>query len=268
MVKACNIEAIDLLHMQRRTGEIDCAETIKLVLRAKGSRTSKAFSDDLGCDQSVISRILRGQTKSLSLKMIGSIVTYAAPESGVSLYQLLNAQGFRQNVSDNQAQANELKNDLSRIVIYEIINRGYSVKLSMSVENDENSFAILTNAFSETHDKTDEWIFKFMPRKPHSATNNIIISMLAFMMANYYTGCSAKRYSLVVSDESEFLAAKDYLSKLVIPDEISVILVSIQEKCVVKEYIAPLKNEAPGDHQAIMKLGSEGEQQEKRKGKT
>ena len=66
------------------------------------------------------------------------------------------------------------------------------------------------------------------------------------IMAMHYLGYPARRITLVIDNEAAFSFAKKYLSSVTVPDEISVMLLSVGEKRIIDEYIAPLRDGRPG----------------------
>ena len=61
-------------------------------------------------------------------------------------------------------------------------------------------------------------------------------------MALYYRGLKAKRVSIVVDSVDLFRAMKVLMGRIVVKDEISVILVSMDEGKVMDEYVMPLED--------------------------
>lgn len=79
----------------RRVRKPNKAKTAELVIEAVGNRSLRQFAVDIGCDPSVVSRIIRGEQKSISPKTLTRIVLGAKEEIRENLCkELLAAQGY------------------------------------------------------------------------------------------------------------------------------------------------------------------------------
>lgn len=233
------------LFSKRRMRDVDQEKTIELVERAKGSRTMKAFADEMGVHPSVLSRVMSRQTRELSLPLISKIAAYADSSSGVTLEDLMVAQGFVR-ANSRKLPALEFEEDCRRILSYELMNRGYSiVKCEVDSNRSGIDFSLRTNALSDSSDDSEEWAFKFL-RIDNNVNRGNVYTMLFKIMAMHYLGYPARRITLVIDNESAFSFAKNYLSSVTVPDEISVMLLSVGEKRIIDEYIAPLRDGRPG----------------------
>ena len=234
---------------KRRMHAADQDKTIELVEKAKGSRTMKAFSEEIGFHPSVMSRVMSRQTKELSLLLISKIAAHADSSSGVTLEDLMVAQGFVR-VYNTKLASRQFEEDCRRILSYELMNRGYSiVKCEVDSNRSGIDLSLRTNALSDSSDDSEEWAFKFL-RIDNNFNNNFnrssVYTMLFKIMAMHYLGYPARRITLVIDNEAAFSFAKKYLSSVTVPDEISVMLLSVGEKRIIDEYIAPLRDGRPG----------------------
>lgn len=231
--------------MKRRTSDVDKEKTIELIKKAKGARTQKAFANAMEIDESVVSRILSGKTSELSPALISKIASFADPGSGVTLEQLMEAQGFG-GTENSKYRAKEFEEDCRRIIAYELLLCGASVEKCVIDERGRFDFSFITNAFSDSSDSAKEWAFEVLPTKNGFPFSKQLNDRLNLIMAEYYKGYPARRITLVTDNESAFALAKSTLVPLIIPDEISVILISTSEKRILAEYIAPLSNGRQG----------------------
>ena len=231
---------------KRRMHAADQDKTIELVEKAKGSRTMKAFSEEIGFHPSVMSRVMSRQTKELSLLLISKIAAHADSSSGVTLEDLMVAQGFVR-VYNTKLPSREFEEDCRRILSYELMNRGYSiVKCEVNSNSPRLDFSLRTNALSDSSDDSEEWAFNFLKIGKNDNYRGGIVTMLYIIMAKRYLGYPARRITLVIDNEAAFSFAKKYLSSVTVPDEISVMLLSVGEKRIIDEYIAPLRDGRPG----------------------
>ena len=236
-------EYVVRVQLARRTGEIDVAETIELITRAKGPRSINQFSDVIGVSPSSLFRIVNGSVTKLRAPMLAKIAFYADPESGVTLEQLMKAQGLS-DPQDRMLTAIQYEHECRRIFIDELIQRGYMVKDLMIEEKQDGvfDFELTTDALK---DGTGKWAVecKFLNRHNNVLPAGIGRSRIALerAMACFYIGKSDyQRISLVVDHPMAFEQLKEQLSTLEIPNEISVILLNTDKGIIEDEYVAPL----------------------------
>ena len=230
------------LFSKRRIRDVDQEKTIELVERAKGSRTMKAFADEMGVHPSVLSRVMSRQTRELSLPLISKIAVYADPSSGVTLEDLMVAQGFGK-VSNTKSLTQEFKEACRRTLPYELLIRGYSIeKCIVDNHGPRLDFSLLTNALSDSPDASEQWAFKFLTDGNRLASLASVNIMIYKIMALYYMGYPAKRISIVTDSAAIMNHAKNLLDSTTVPDEISIILIAPDEMKILGEYIAPLRD--------------------------
>ena len=246
-------EYVVRVQLARRTGEIDVAETIELITRAKGPRSINQFSDVIGVSPSSLFRIINGSVTKLRAPMLAKIAFYADPESGVTLEQLMKAQGLS-DPQDRMLTAIQYEHECRRIFIDALIQRGYMVK-DLFIENkrDEFDFELTTDALKNGSGK---WAVecKFLSRYSNALPAGIGRSRIALerAMACFYIGKSDyQRISLVVDHPVIFEQLKLKLSVLEIPNEISVILLNTDKGIIEDEYVAPLTCNARGYQEAV-----------------
>lgn len=231
-----------LLKTAIRTGEVDKTETAALVNAAKGNRSIRRFAECILVNPSSISRILNEQVTEINSELLAKIVAYAEPDSGVTIEKMMFAQGLVRS-EDCIMQYQRYEAACRRIITDELLQRGYSVSYikTPTLENGRTcDFRIKTDAFSPDE---GEWLFEC---KMLSAYSNLPLGVgrtgiwLESAMAYYYSGKKAKRISLIVDHLDTFELMKAHLQEFCIPNEISVLYISLTQGRVLDEYVAPL----------------------------
>lgn len=231
--------------LMKRTEAVNTEETIALVRAAMGSRSMREFAEAMGMNQSNLSRILNGKVIEIRPYTLASIAREAAPESGVTIENLMKAQGL--TIPEERDPIKKTDRGAShRIITDELLLRGYNVKLEKYYRPKITSmiapdcYAIKTDAFPGN---IDDWIFMDKLVKLHPRVSVALIEgWIDGAMALYYRGLKAKRVSIVVDSVDLFRAMKVLMGRIVVKDEISVILVSMDEGKVMDEYVMPLED--------------------------
>ena len=227
-----------------RSREVDREETVDLVTRAMGSRSRRKFAEELEVNVSSVSRILNGQVNEINPVLLAKIALHAAPNSEVTLDKLMEAQGLN-DPQDRHLLASRYEEDCRRIMVDQLLRQGYTVKYESESKKDGQmiaDFTLRTNAIS------DEEALWLVECKMTSQRSMIPVGYgrsqlwLDAAMAYYYRGYEAGRISLVVDQSEVFEQMKSRMSELSIPNEISVMLISIKEGRILKEYVAPLSD--------------------------
>ena len=237
-------EMVARTQMAIRSREVDMEETVDLVTRAMGSKSRRKFAEELDVNVSSVSRILNGQINEISPVLLAKIAFYAAPNSEVTLDKLMEAQGLN-DPQDRHLLLSRYEEDCRRIMVDQLLRRGYSVKYETGSETHRRmlaDFTLRTNAIS---DEEGLWLVECKMTSQYS-----LISVgygraqlwIDAAMAYYYRGDEAGRISLVVERREVFEQMKSRMSELSIPNEISVILISIREGRILEEYVAPLSD--------------------------
>lgn len=243
-------EYMTMLTLASRVGEVDMDRLIQLIMKAKGSRTMRKFADDMEVNVSTVSRIINGKVSEVSNALLAKIAAYADPESGITIEQLMEAQGLVSSAARENLAA-RYEDDCRRIIADELLRRGYSVNYSKS-ESRTNmgmifDFEIQTDALERGGGRwlLEAKMFTEYGRMPIGIGSSR--RWLDSAMAAFYRGEEAGRISIIVDHRRAFEQMKEYMSQYKIPDEISVILISTKKGRVLDEYIAPLT----GERQAI-----------------
>ena len=223
-----------------RVEKPDKERTAELITRAKGSRSMRQFAQEMGFNVSSISKVINLKTDSLSREFLAQAALHASEDSNVTLADLMDAQGL---ISRKEIPSNRKKLVVSyrRILADDLIQRGYSV----SYESDDPSqnfydFAFRTNALRA--DGSGRWLFsvKMLSERDKIAGSGRFDHLIKSFMAFYYCGGKADRISMVIDQPSIFEQIKENARKYQIPDQISVILISIDAGSAIDEYVFPL----------------------------
>ena len=185
-----------------RLGKPDTDKLIRLVVKLIGSRTMRQFANDLGVNVSSISRIVNGKTTEISDLLLAKIAIYADPDSGVTLEDLMDAQGIIENKSARSLYK-KFEDDSRRIIVDSLLKTNYSVNYYQGPSNKPYDFGIITDL-------------------------------------TFFCGEKADRISLIIDDDSAYNYIVKQFSKYTIRDTISVILVSTDLGKVVDEFVIPL----------------------------
>lgn len=228
-----------------RSGDVDREQTVDLVTRAMGSRSRRKFSEDLEVNVSSVSRILNGQVNEINPVLLAKIAFHADINSGVTLEELMDAQGLSDPKSRQQL-ASRYEEDCRRIMVDELLSRGYAVKYESATESRQHrmisDFTLKTNALE---DEDACWMVECKMMSQYSMLpigGGRAQGWLDSAMAYYYRGGNAGRISLVVDHRAAFEQMKNRMSELSIPNEISVMLISVREGRILDEYVAPLSD--------------------------
>ena len=230
--------------LMKRTEPVDKEETIALVRAAVGDRSIRKFAEEIGVSPSSISRILNGTSTEIRSSLIAFIASCADPRSEVTLDMLLKAQGFTQP-EDRRPVGKREKWESKRPISDELLIRGYSVQYVVEVPDwsvvaNLPTYVLRTDAFSDGEGK---WLFyDKLCKQVKKVSINMIQSWIDGIMAAYYRGLQAKRVSIVLDSDDLFNGMKKMLARYRIRNEISVILISMDDGKVYDEYIIPLED--------------------------
>ena len=231
--------------LMKRTEPVNKEETIALVKAAQGDRSIRKFAEELGVSASSISRILNGTSTEIRSSLIAFIADCADPKSNVTLDKLLHAQGFTLP-EDRRPVGKREKWESKRLICDELLIRGYSVQYVIEVPNwsvvvNLPTYTIQTDAFSDGNGK---WLFyDKLCKKVKKVSFNMIQAWVDGIMASYYRGLKAKRVSIVVDSEDLFNGMKRLFARYKIKNEISIILISMEQGKVFDEYIIPMEDD-------------------------
>lgn len=225
-----------------RTGNGDPETLISLIKAAMGKRSQRKFADDMDVNVSSISRILGGKVTEVSDILLAKIAAYADPDSGVTLEQLMQAQGI-EKVRNFSELESRFESSCRRIMADELLKKGFSVSypqgsLDVRKAREEFDFQLITDAVGND----GRWLVEVKTLVIDKLQSGRFQSWINRAMAVYYRGEKVGRISMAVEDKLMFEQIKSRLSEFTIPDEISVLLVSVSRGAILDEYVAPLKD--------------------------
>lgn len=244
-----------------KTQTINRDRFAELLIAAKGERTMKDFAKLCNVNPSTFTRISKKANKGASsIELIQAIAAHAAPNSGVTLEALAEANGYTltQKASDDTSpdSADTIPKTMTRdILVQALLDRGAEVRLgnirypfskSMSLHPDA---LIMTNAFGSN----DEiWMVDTLtisgsrinadPLAMKSAIKQKAFNFLSrftFISMNKVELFRPTKYSMVTYDRFIFEVIVDEFRETNVPTDISVICLDPDSKCVVQEFIFP-----------------------------
>lgn len=250
------LKKVDLFPGYERTDDVDYTFLATAFAVAKGRTSIRDFAQECGTSGATISRIINMQINApISDSLIKAVSERLPEDSGITLDTLLKANGLRavtiEDVSEDEslemikrrnvralsAQRGQILEKTAREVIQnELLEKGYSLSVEQrAFESSINfmcDFAFKTDALKELGIERWEFDVKF---------GNSIHSMHSMnaLFASCYVNrpLSAKtKISVVVFEENYFNSLKRRYSDICIPDYISIILIDMNERCVVEEF--------------------------------
>lgn len=266
------LKKVDLFPEYMRTEDVDYAFLATATAVAKGRLSMRDFAERCGTSGATISRIINQQINApISDQLLKAIAESVPEDSGITLDTLLKANGLRNVIVEDVAKEDSLEyikrqnqRALSRergmiqlkiareVLQNELLERGYSLSVEYSEAQLSNArywdFEFKTDAFKSLG--LDYWCFdvKF---------GNSIHSIHA--MNTIFSKCylnsqdvKKRKISVVVFDENHYQSLKNRYKDQVIPDYISIILIDMNERCVVEEFCFPTE----GDNIELFKGGN------------
>lgn len=229
-----------------RTRDPDSAKLSDLVVKAKGpKRSMRKFAEDIGVSPSTLSRLVNQKTAgAVTDKLIAEIAAHADPESGVTFENLVEAHGLAlKDKRYRSAAAYEMT--CHEIITDELKARGYTVddstaeKLVGAGFGMRYDFALTTDALKGGKGK---WYFDCKMSRGNAGDVPVgfgrTMQWLTMTMAMFYCGAiDAERVSIVVDHKMIFEQLVRRCQDVIIPDELSIILVDVENMRVVDEYV-------------------------------
>lgn len=242
-----------------------------LLDQARGTRTMKRFAEECGVNPSTFSRIYNQANKGASSEeLIRLIAEHAAPESGVTLDMLMEANGFipegslfaarqlQEMLEDETKKA--LLSSLEETVEAELIANPerYRIGKSMSIMPD-----IVVNGVTLNGEK-GQWLIDVM-----TSTSGLAASSSAYddrrfnfnlarrvqeRIGRYLSAycmvpddVKINRISLAIYDEQIYELILDHYGNMKTNDSISFILVDLDKQRVEEEYVLEDRNGKKGE---------------------
>ena len=233
------------IRIARRSGDVQQEEFIQLVNDAIGLRSMSKFATEIGVNTSSISRILSGKVLEVSSELLAKIAAYSDSESGVTLEKLMLAQGLS-TPALNYNKMMTREQDYIQVVVEGLCAYGYTAgKLKETQLKDvftkKKEKVITTNAISKGAGWWHLSLDCFNEKSKMLADH--FDRWLQYSMSRYYCGeTKIGRFTRMFDDRERFERAKSRIADYIISDEISIMLISPEERRVIEEYIIPLRD--------------------------
>lgn len=250
-----------------KTSEPDKDRLADLVIAARGNRTSQQFAIDCGVNPSTLTRILNKQNKGSSKDdLIYAIAENAAPESGVTLDELMHANGMTKQEHGVMYSRvmNKLEETVEQILFRELLERGasirrgnirYNVSKTLSVSPD---ILLLTDALKEiTGEAEGVWFMEVMAPTLRSRADKgnykedrhrlFNARQRAFQKMSRYSFASMSsidifrpaKFSLILTEKETYDDLVEEFKEMNVPTNISLIYLDLDIGNVVDEFVLP-----------------------------
>lgn len=245
-----------------KTHEPDKQALAALLNRARGDRTLKEFAGLCHVNPSTLTRIVKQTNRgSSTLELIEAIADNAAPESGVTLDALLNANGYTRiySVSSTPAYTSHVEAMARNAILNGLLlrnaevhleNTKYRISKSMSFQPD---IQIRTDLFG---DDRRIWVLEVLPpfirtqadlssRGGEGWTARVkqkalqTISRFSLFGAQASEEQTPARYSIVTTEKQAFNLLVEEFHDTLVPVALSLILVDTELGLVDDEFFLP-----------------------------
>jgi len=246
-----------------KTGNLDKDKFAELVLAAKGNRTMRDFAVACDAAPSTFTRIIQKINKGPSSPdLLQSIAENADPKSGVTLEMLAAASGYsvvniRQNIRINYFTAREaVVNQTKAAITVSLVDRGAMVRFKDVSANAESykicagyhshpDFHISSDAFSGNQQAWLVYVLSFSDLNNTGFINAETIftkigEAILLSSAKEVTGSEERfRFSFAIAKKSAYDNILKSFGDLVVPVDISIILIDSETNSIVDEYMLP-----------------------------
>lgn len=247
----------------KKTHELNKELFAELLNAARGGRTMKDFAEACGVNPSTLTRIMQKANKGASsTELLEAIAEHAAPNSGVTLEELAQANGYTLE-RDTGIKATKLsaymensETLIRNILVQGLLDRGADVRMgrirytfskSLSLSPDA---LLMTNAFGH---EDEIWFSDSilavprMTRPDDHPINRSRVKQMAFEKLARFVFISMNkvdlyrptRYSLVVFDQEMYDIIVEEFAETVVPTDISIIRIDSLNGCIANEYMLP-----------------------------
>lgn len=230
-----------------RVRDADNEKVAELVTKAKGpNRSLRKFASELGVSHNTIRRIIdMGNSTNCNNELIFKIAEHADPDSGVTLTDLLIAQGLQSSdtAKFSMYYMKLTENSMMNNIIKTIKSKGYSATPYKELYSVNTTFQFDGVLTSDAVGKEEGlWAFEFYvpsPKETEFATGAAVRKLDKIMAMLYRDELFLDKISLVVTMRSAFDQIVNRVKNYRISDEISIIL--LNDKKVEDEFIIPMK---------------------------
>ncbi len=244
----------------KKTHEMDKDKFAELLNVAKGARTMKDFSETCGVNPSTFTRIIQKANKgSSSTELLEAIAENAAPNSGVTIEALADANGYTVERDCGikalrlTTMGTNIETLVRNVLVQELIDRNAEVRMGNIRYNFGKTMAlspdalIMTDAFGK---KDEVWfvdsIATTMDTKTKSINKTTLkrmafdrLSRFVFISMNKIELFRPSRFSLVFFDKEIFNLIVEEFSETLVPTYISLILVDTLNSTISAEFVLP-----------------------------
>lgn len=244
----------------KKTHGMDKDKFAELLKRARGDRTMKGFSEICGVNPSTFTRIIQKVNKgSSSTELLEAIAENAAPNSGVTIEALADANGYTVE-SDWGTKAlkltimgSNIEILVRNVLVQELLDRNaevrmgnirYSFSKTMALSPDA---LIMTDAFGN---KDEVWfidsIATTIDTKAKSINRSSLkrmafdrLSRFVFISMNKIELFRPSRFSLVFFDREIYNLVVEEFSETLVSTYISLILIDTLNSTIIEEFVLP-----------------------------
>lgn len=220
---------------------VDTPKTIYLVGKAKGDRGYREFSSEIGTSISFLSYVLNGNSFKIKANTIAGLVSAAAAQSGVTLDNLMDAQGWIHKKDLDTFEA-DYRSNIRRILIDEFLEAGYEVAYSEKYhpERDPTNTPVMLQLKKPGSEEFITFDFKIRTCPIVKATDNVNAMITFWLNETIKVNFLQKnRLFLVVDNPAIYQKILKKVERVRIPNDISLLLIDPQKRMMVSENTVP-----------------------------
>ena len=240
----------------RRVREPNKEAVAELVKKARGpSRSLRQFAGELNVTPSTVSKVENNKATGISDELLANIAEHASPESGVSLDDLLSANGMeRDRHLTFRSKAAEFERQSASIIKDEMFRTDYKATDASGLDvfiYGRIGRPILMLKTDALDDKDSLWLFSCMysledngERRGITAASMMITDRISAIMSTFYcnTGEIGK-WSILMNSKRAYDECKRRIERRFegrrIKDLISLILIDEEKGYVIDEWTIP-----------------------------
>ena len=246
----------ELMKDYRKVRAPDPQKLSELVKLARGARSVRGFSEELGVSASTISRLENGKASGIGGDLLIKIAEHAEPASGVSLRSLLLANGMDRPEHLNPIHIRrEFETIAADVVRNELYQAGYSfVNATKTQIPGFNGYR--ADMMMELDSINGVWMFEFIwfgsdrdDRHTRWGAARVVEKVFQFMSIFYCGPSEIKKISIVINSPEILkyvVEALQYrLDGIKLKDLMSLILIDEDQRYIAKEWYLPSEQDTP-----------------------
>lgn len=220
-----------------KVAPVDQERSIYLISTAKGDCNFRDFAAAAGTSAPSISRIFKGSTLCLGHEIIAGFAAAAEASGAFDLDMLMEAQGWvkKDLIDDFWAKEHRI---IRQIITDELLSSGCIIE--SKVHGRESKFSV---QLKESDENGIFWSFTSL-LYPLEKKSDLAIANACKWLEWIKAVDNTSRQSLIIDNDVIFRKIVRNFSKRKIDQSLSVILVSIQQRRVVDEFIIPAEDGA------------------------